>query len=92
MLPFHPHPHPAQPLRSWPPAGPRSGYPCLTEVGESRPTTNYDDVEDCKSDLEGECIDWGLVIQWILTMIVVIMVKVTVMIVITVKTISWGCC
>lgn len=59
-----------------PPAGRRSGYSCLTEVGESGPTTNYDDVEDCQSDLEGEWIDWFIVIQWILTLIVVIMVKI----------------
>lgn len=47
----------------------------MTEAGESGPTINYDDVQGCKSDLEGNNFgtDCG------------IMVKVTVMTVVTVK-------
>lgn len=59
-LPLMPHPYPAQPFRSWPPAGPRSGPPCLTETGKSGPTKNYDDVEDCQSDLEGSNLDFDI--------------------------------
>lgn len=32
----------------------------MAEVGESGPTTNYEDVENCKNDLEGSNLDFDI--------------------------------